>query len=399
VLSRWPRQTPLAELWSGGGGPHARWTVLALPQPAPTAEMCPSAGGSGPLASPDAPPFQGGWIGCLEYELGAVLEPAAGRGAATSNSLRSGSFTSWVRCDDALIFDHVRSRWWAVGAPPELEAPRTASFELGPIYQTTSREQYQHGVAKALEYIRAGDMYQVNLAHHLRTSFRGDPRAFFAKLASVATPWYGAYLELPGKTICSASPELFLSLDPHSRTLTTRPMKGTRPAAAATGFESSPKERAELTMITDLMRNDLGRACELGSVRVTHEREIERHAQLLQATATISGPLRQGLTIQDALRATFPGGSVTGAPKIRAMQIISELEQTPRGPYCGAIGFVSRSGHASFNVAIRTATIADGPGGGILDYAVGAGIVADSDPAAEWQETLDKAGVLRACKE
>jgi anthranilate/para-aminobenzoate synthase component I len=219
------------------------------------------------------------------------------------------------------------------------------------------------------------------------------------------------------EVICSASPELFLEIDAAARRIVTRPMKGTRRGSSSVAeLELSAKDTAELNMITDLMRNDLGRVCELGSVRVERAREVERHGNtaihrytdtaihedgetatheggLWQATSMVSGMLRGGIGMSEILAATFPGGSITGAPKIRAMQIISELEGRERGVYCGAIGFVSRSGHAAFNVAIRTATIS----GGVVSYGVGAGIVADSEPGAEWRETMDKAGVfLRA---
>jgi para-aminobenzoate synthetase component 1 len=399
ALARWPHESPLAALWSGGGtrsgGIEGRWTVLA----APSDQLCQQDSllpdvplHSTARSAADAPPFQGGWIGCLEYELGAVLEPAAVRHGPQTGR---GTLVHWLRCDDALIFDHLHHRWWAIGQPPELlGSPQSSTFTVGSVRHTTPRAEYQRGVERALEYIRAGDVYQVNLAHHLEAPFQGDPRAFFAALAAAADPWYGAYLELSDKTICSASPELFLDFDPATRTLTTRPMKGTRTLAGDAELRTSDKERAELTMITDLMRNDLGHVCELGSIRVTRPRDIERHGQLLQATATIQGTLRKGLTLSDALAAVFPGGSITGAPKIRAMQIIEELEPTPRGPYCGCIGYISRSGHAALNIAIRTATITQTSAGATLDYPVGAGVVADSNPAAEWQETLDKADVL-----
>jgi para-aminobenzoate synthetase component 1 len=254
---------------------------------------------------------------------------------------------------------------------------------------------YREKVARVIEYIRAGDVYQVNLAHHLEAEFSGSSRGFFLELAAGAEPWYGAYVEGPSGAVCSASPELFLAYDPASRRVTTRPMKGTRRASAPDReLLFSQKDAAELNMITDLMRNDLGRVCELGSVRVDHKRDLERHATreaaLLQTTATVSGLVRRGTSLRDLFAATFPGGSITGAPKIRAMQIISELEGRPRGVYCGSIGFISDSGPAAFNIAIRTASISSG----IISYGVGAGIVADSDPAAEWQETLDKAGVF-----
>jgi para-aminobenzoate synthetase component 1 len=249
---------------------------------------------------------------------------------------------------------------------------------------------FTRSVERALEYIRAGDVYQVNLAHRLTAQFEGSTRAFFAALMAGARPWYGAYLETPEGAVCSASPELFLTYDPATRRLTTRPMKGTRPASLAAELAASEKDTAELNMITDLMRNDIGRVSELGSVAVQQQRNFELHNQLVQTTSTVTGTLRAGLTFTDALLSAFPGGSVTGCPKVRAMQIIDELELSGRGMYCGAIGYISRSGHAAFNIVIRTAVIE----GDRLTYHAGAGIVVDSDPAAEWQETLDKAGIL-----
>jgi para-aminobenzoate synthetase component 1 len=173
-------------------------------------------------------------------------------------------------------------------------------------------------------------------------------------------------------------------------------MKGTRPAGGDEAeLASAEKDRAELNMIVDLMRNDLGRVCRFGSVRVEEPRAIERHGPVLQATATVSGRVRGGLDLADVLGAGFPPGSVTGTPKIRAMQIIGELEGGPRGPYCGCIGLIDRGGRARLNVAIRTALLTEvGTGVWDLEFPVGAGIVADSDPEAEWRETLDKAGVL-----
>ena len=216
-------------------------------------------------------------------------------------------------------------------------------------------------------------------------------------LLDSADPLHAFYAEMPGdggatRAVCSASPELFLSFDPGTRTVRTRPMKGTRPITAdPEELRGAAKDRAELDMITDLMRNDLGRVCAFGSVRVEHPRTIEAHADSVwQATSTIAGTLREGVTPADLVRATFPPGSVTGAPKIRAMQIIDELEPAPRGFYCGALGWLDDSGAMSLNVAIRTATIE----GGRLTYHAGAGIVADSDPDAEWAETLGKAEVL-----
>lgn len=256
-------------------------------------------------------------------------------------------------------------------------------------------------VARAQEYIRAGDVYQVNLAHPLRASFEGSPRELFAAMAAAARPWHGAYIEWTDErtgqrhAIASVSPELFLAYDPATRVVRTRPMKGT---LAATGAEEvgtlvrSEKDRAELNMIIDLMRNDLGRSCVLGSVRVEAARTIETHTDasgsgLLQATGCVSGVLRPDRSALDLLRNAFPPGSVTGAPKVRAMQIIRELESEPRNFYCGSIGFIGDDGRLMLNVAIRTATITDTT----IEYPVGAGIVADSDAESEWNETMAKA--------
>src|SRR5258708_7143414 len=172
----------------------------------------------------------------------------------------------------------------------------------------------------------------------------------------------------------------------------TRPNKGTRPLGPKLEAEllNSPKDRAELNMIVDLERNDLGRVCEIGSVKVTEPRVIEEHPTVYHGAATIEGTLRDNVGLVDLLRATFPGGSITGAPKIRAMQIIDELEPVRRGPYCGAIGYLSLDGHIQFNIAIRTMIVKDG----LIHIPVGGGIVADSDPAAEYEETLVKARAM-----
>lgn len=314
--------------------------------------------------------------------------------------------------------------------------PAPPVVHIGPVRSTTGREKYQASVERVLEYIRAGDVYQVNLAHRLVGHFSGSARSLFQTLVEHAQPWYGAYLELQPSSagvsarpdvredpirarnaLISMSPELFLTFDARTRAVLTRPMKGTRPGTgSADELLAAPKDNAELAMIVDLMRNDLGRVCSFGSVRVQQPRIVERHGDvvtgagaciessgILQAVAEIRGSLRTGLGLADLLAATFPGGSVTGAPKIRAMQIIDELEPMCRGAYCGCFGYVSDGGRSAFNIAIRTALVCGhaGPtgldeiGDGTLAYSVGAGIVADSDPASEWRETLDKAGILR----
>ena len=183
------------------------------------------------------------------------------------------------------------------------------------------------------------------------------------------------------------SPELLLDVDGATRRVVTRPIKGTRPRRVdRRELIESEKDAAELHMIVDLMRNDLGRVCRYGSIRVPRARTIETHGRVHHGVGEVVGTLREGVGLGELLRATFPAGSVTGAPKIRAMQIIEELEPVTRGPYCGAMGFISGDGSVRLNVAIRTAVVT----GAVIDYAVGGGIVADSDPAAEYQESLDK---------
>jgi para-aminobenzoate synthetase component 1 len=405
----------------GPNTPWSRWTFIALPSrtlrvepgtdPFPALSEVFGVVGSG-AASDDEPPLQGGWIGMLSYTLGRSLElRAADPRRATDD--RRWPLLLFHRIDTALCYDKFRQRWWGVGdiAPwvkelgtpaPSPQNPWLSFAAFAP--PDSARLRYMHAVDRAINYIRAGDIYQVNLAHRLSARADANPRDLFLSLAAAAKPWYGTLIPDQLATLRSAilcaSPELLLRYDAASRTLTTRPMKGTRPAAAAHDLDAAPKDRAELAMIVDLMRNDLGRVASFGSVRVDEPRVLEPHGSLLQGVSSVAARLRPGLTLADAIPAIFPGGSVTGAPKIRAMQIIEELEEAPRGPYCGAVGYVSDTGDAAFAMTIRTLTLqgeAWGPESirGHADYWVGAGIVADSDSAAEWRETLDKASPLR----
>lgn len=458
VLASWPRDRWLAAMISSGKqieGGRDRWSIIAQPIAAVpvggTGGGRRGHGGGLPRLSPklgpsaasievpdlgsspdDRPPFVGGWIASLRYELGGVIEPT---GASERDD--GGWKAVWFCCPTALVHDHKTGTWWHVQAPvdakmldtpsrPDGEAPAWPTYDapppdapaaapesayaIGPFTSGTGQRRYTRAVKIALGHIADGDIYQVNLTHQLHAPFKGSSRALMQQLLGRAQPWYGAYLEYPlraGKreAIACSSPELFLSVTRDGR-VSTRPMKGTRAGVTdAAGLRSSEKEQAELTMIVDLMRSDLGRVCIPGSIAVDSARDIEAHAggTLLQATATVSGQLRPDASIDELLAATFPGGSVTGAPKIRAMQIINRLEREGRGQYCGAVGFVSLCGTSAFNIAIRTASIQGPVEQGLIDgfrpgaslaYGVGAGIVADSDPGAEWQETLDKAKVL-----
>lgn len=359
---------------------------------------------AGALARGTTPLPGDGWAGFLAYDLGGVIEPLAGG----------------RRGHSGLPLAELHRVDFGNGKAGGRDAHPTAvgSFGVRPVLRSMQGEAaYIASVERALDYIRAGDIYQANIAHRFTGRFTGSATDLYATLARTATPRHGMCMTsapLPDGSryaILSLSPELFLSFDAETRRLTTRPMKGTRPGIADPAeLRDAVKDRAELAMIVDLMRNDLGRVCEFGSVAVECARTIEHHGTgigaVLQATATVSGTVREGLSTGDILAATFPPGSVTGTPKIRAMQIIDELEPFTRGPYCGCLGTFCDDGSFELAVAIRTAVIhgrISEKTGGFVDaefsYCVGAGIVADSDPRAEWQETLDKARVLEAAFE
>ena len=266
------------------------------------------------------------------------------------------------------------------------------------VRSTFTRNQYLAAVGRTIEYIRAGDIFQVNLSQRFTAALSQEPLAIYHRLIDASPANYGGLLDFGDYALICNSPELFLRVmrDPETghRRVTTRPIKGTRPRREGMEAElrDSVKDAAELNMIVDLERNDLGRVCRTGSVKVTQPRTIETHPTVLHGVATIEGVLRDDVSFVDLLRATFPGGSITGAPKIRAMEIIDELEPVRRGPYCGAIGYLDSEGTIEFNIAIRTMIATNGR----IHIPVGGGIVADSDPAAEYEETLVKARAMFA---
>jgi para-aminobenzoate synthetase component 1 len=253
-------------------------------------------------------------------------------------------------------------------------------------------------VTRIRDYIAAGDVYQVNLAQRFRTPFTGPALELYRRLRARSPAPFGAYLELGDVAVTSISPERFLRLDGATRTAEARPIKGTRPrgvtpvddAALAAALTASEKDRAENVMIVDLLRNDLGKVCRPGSVRVLELCALESHPTVHHLVSTVTGVLADGADAFNLVGAAFPGGSVTGAPKIRAMEIIAELERAPRGVYCGAIGYVSVTGAMDLNIPIRTVVLQNG----VASFHAGAGIVWDSDPSAEYDETLAKAGAL-----
>jgi len=267
-----------------------------------------------------------------------------------------------------------------------------------------SKDQYCRAVRRALEHIKCGNIYQVNLSQRYQTEFKGagaDPVAVYGTLRKLAPAPFGAYFDAGGFQLISNSPERFLHLN--NRIVQTRPMKGTRPRSDDPAQDrhyrdeitESAKEKAELLMITDLLRNDLGKVCVYGSVAVREMRTIEEYNYVFQATSTVEGALRSDKDGFDLLSACFPGGSITGCPKIRAMEVIEELEPTRRGFYTGSMGYMNFAGNMDFNILIRTALVHNGR----LYFQVGSGIVADSMPEDEYRETLVKAKAVSSALE
>lgn len=343
----------------------------------------------------DGPAFAGG-IALAGRDPARLLEGGWGDWGLLESALEDGrrkgwegGLGGWFDYGGAFRFG-VFPRWSEAFSFPRAAVPETV-FRPG-----MTRDAWVQRVLRAQEYIAAGDIYQVNLTHTLSAPWRGDPAAFYPVLRGVSRAPYACFLQLGDTAVLSASPECFLEIG--GGRIVTRPIKGTRPRsadtcedrAAAAELVSSAKERAELVMITDLERNDLGQICRYGSVRVERLCGLESFAHVHHLVSTVSGELRPGVSSVQAVRACFPGGSITGAPKKRAREIIAELEPRERGIYTGALGWFSFGGSAALSIAIRTLVIR----GGVATYGVGAGIVADSEPVAEYEETLHKAEAL-----
>jgi para-aminobenzoate synthetase component 1 len=262
-----------------------------------------------------------------------------------------------------------------------------------------TKKTYLRRVAQVKEYIAAGDVYQVNLSQRFELQTADEPFAIYERLRKFSPAPFGAYLDAGNFQILSSSPELLLRVDARGHAV-TRPIKGTRPRGKtpvedlrlSAELFASEKDHAELLMIVDLERNDLGRVCRYGSIQVEERHRIETHPTVFHLVATIVGQLRENTDVFDCLRSMLPGGSITGAPKIRAMQLIDELEPCRRHVYTGSLGYLGFDGTCDLNIAIRTILCR----GGRASYHVGGGIVADSDPEAEYQETLAKGRAMRA---
>ena len=328
------------------------------------------------LDAMDAARAAGLWLaGYASYELGYVLEPRLA----------------------GLLPDRRRLPLLAFGVydtPAEAAALPPGPARLGPFTPDWSPDTYAAAFAQAHAYIGAGDIYQTNLTFALSAPASGTPGAIYAGLSRGQPVGHGSFMLQDGlPAILSRSPELFFRTDVTGR-IQARPMKGTQPRSADPGvdaglkvfLQNDPKNRAENLMIVDLLRNDLSRICALGSVRVPELFRVETYATVHQMTSLIEGQLRPGISLGDTFRALFPCGSVTGAPKLRAMQIIRALEPRPRDIYCGSIGWAAPDGRADFNVAIRTIMLEHDR----ADLSVGGGVVWDSTAAAEYEEALWK---------
>jgi para-aminobenzoate synthetase component 1 len=386
---------------------------------------------------PDLPPFQGGAAGLLGYDLGRSLEklPRPRFDEFQIPALAIGLY------DVVLAFDHQQKRAWLIsqgfpevaptarrkharqrleqfrsilsGTNPQPAVrkptrPAIAREELAPCHAVPgprgllsnfSEPEYLAMVQRAIDYIYAGDVFQVNLAQRLLFPAQSDSLTLYRRLRERNPATFAAYFDLGEFQIASASPERFLQVQ--GRTVEARPIKGTRPRTArveadlfaGSELQESEKDRAENTMIVDLLRNDLSRVCRPESVRVTQLCGLETYQFVQHLVSVVEGELEPDRSPLDLVRAAFPGGSITGAPKVRAMQIISELEPTARGPYCGGVGYLGFDGSLDINILIRTFTA----GRGWWQFPVGGGIVAQSSPAREYEETWHKAaGLLKA---
>jgi para-aminobenzoate synthetase component I len=373
---------------------------------------------------PGLPPFQGGVAGYIGYDYGAVLE----RVPPTRYDDLALPDVVLGRYDWVIAWDHQSGATWLISrggaerrrmvldrlastghrdpvraqsaaGPRGTAAPAYASdaaTNIG-LRSTFTHRGYLDAVAKVREYIVAGDIFQANLSQRFQARLGEPAFELYRRLRRRNPAPFAAYLAFDDVTVLSASPERFLRLEPDGQ-VETRPIKGTRPrglgpmhdAALGRALAESVKDRAENVMIVDLLRNDLSRVCRPGTVRVPELFALEQHPTVHHLVSTVLGDLEPGADAVDLVRAAFPGGSITGAPKVRAMEIIAELEPTRRGVYCGSIGYLSATGAMDTSIVIRTFVLRDGE----LYFQAGGGIVADSDPELEYRETLDKAAGL-----
>ncbi len=374
------------------------------------------------ITPPEMPPFLGGAVGYFSYDLKHFVEklPSQSKEDLTIPLC----FLAFY--DTVIIFDHLTDKAWisSTGLPEEsehfkqlrakvrikelfrkLDSGKTfpSSQQRSPtgkapinLVSNFSRDEYLQAVLKVKNYIAAGDIYQANLSQRFSATLPTRPFELYKTLRTINPAPFAAYLKCGGIAIISSSPERFLRLS--GKSVETRPIKGTRPRGKNRVEDeqlkgellASPKDRAELIMIVDLERNDLGRVCEYGTVKVPELITLETYPTVFHLVSTITGRLKEDKDHIDCIKATFPGGSITGAPKIRAMEIIDELEPTRRNVYTGSIGYIGFNQQTDLNIVIRSILHCNGN----VHFQVGGGIVADSDPVLEYEETLHKGRAL-----
>ena len=350
-------------------------------------------------ATPDVPgPFVGGLVGYVSFEFVRHLDSVPVHPSSTFPEFEFGLYL------DGVIVDHVRHRteYFTHGASRADDLPRANgsdhAFEASDSTPETRPEDFVAGIEAARRYIHEGEAFQVVLSRRERGTMSGDPLAFYEALRRINPSPYMYYLDFGARRVIGSSPEMLLRVQ--GRTATTFPIAGTRPMGAtpeetdrlARDLAGDEKERAEHNMLVDLARNDLGKVCEFGSVQVPQYMEVERYSHVQHLVSRVEGRLAAGKDALDAFGAVFPAGTVSGAPKPRAIEIIHELETAPRGPYAGVVGYFSLNGNMDTAIGIRT-LFADGP---TYYLQAGAGIVADSDPVRELRETEQKLGGLKA---
>jgi para-aminobenzoate synthetase component I len=366
-----------------------------------------------------APPLLGGAVGYFGYDLCQLLErlPTLAEDDLGMPDCWLGFYDVTVAIDHQEERAFICSTGWpeidadkrATRAQARLEevrakltmpfsAPPATPITIPPVFTSNfAKVDYLRTIARAKDYIAAGDIYQVNLSQRFTCPLVESPVDFYARLRAHNPAPFAGLLQADDWALVGASPERFLQI--RGDWVETRPIKGTRPRGRTAEEDQrlaqellhSEKDRAENIMIVDLERNDLGKVCEYGTVKTTEMWALEAYPTVFHLVSTVEGRLRQGHDSLACLRHCFPGGSITGAPKVRAMEIIEELEPTKRGPYTGAMGYLSFCGDMDMNIIIRTISVKDGQ----AHYQVGGGIVADSDPEAEYQETLDKGRALQ----
>jgi para-aminobenzoate synthetase component 1 len=420
VLSAFAEEPWVCAFLSGGGGPRARWSyilrgpdeTLSLGAADPRDPFAAIAGllGAGRQNRPDDPPFTGGVAGLAAYELGDRVE-----------RLGLARHADWpdlavARYPRLLAFDHLWRRVLAIGPDASaaaavatwLDAPG-APWSNGALAESfgaaNGAEAYEGAVAAVIGRIEAGEIFQANIARTWRGRLNAGigPFDVLARLVDDSPAPFAAYLRLPGRAVVSNSPERFVSVSAaEGLKVETRPIKGTRPrgvdaaddARQIAALSASAKDRAENLMIVDLMRNDLARVSPAGSVSAPDLFAVESFANVHHLVSTVTSTLAPGLGAADLLRAAFPPGSITGAPKVQAMRVIAEMEE-PRGPYCGSLFWAGHDGGFDSSVLIRTVALVEQAGGWRFEAKAGAGIVADSDPVAERQETEAKIAAIR----